>query len=189
MASPPPPYTADPPTSADSINQPAIFSHGTTPLTASSTFTPIDHALGSGERWSPESPYMQVVSPSLVQNAQFPPPPPPSSGGQRNHAERFLGAINLRSRNSPLVQSAIEPQQHHTIQVFEQIDSLPPTARRAVSTSAIGNYTSRPNFSNPIQHTMARAIPPPPPGPPPPPAATSRSQSMNRVSEVDLFVS
>ena len=191
MASPPPPYTADPPSSADSTNQPAIFSHGTTPLTASSTFTPIDHALGSVERWSPESPYMQVASPNLVQNTQFPPPPPPSSGGQRNlassrtHAERFLGAITSRSRNNPLVQSAIEPQQHHTIQVFEQIDSLPPTARRAVSTSAIGNYTSRPNFSHPIQHAMARAIPPPPPGrPPPPPAATSRSQSMNRVSEV-----
>lgn len=181
MASPPPPYTPDPPSSADSTIQPAIFSHGTTPMTASSTFTHVDISR------SPDSPYMQVASPNLVQNTQYPPPPP---GGQRNqsstrnHAERFLGAINLRSRNNPSVQSAIEPQQHHTIQVFEQTDTLPPAARRAVSASAIGTYTSRSNFSNLAQREMVHTIPPPPPGPPPPPTATSRSQSMNRVSEV-----
>ena len=179
MASPPPPYSPDPP-SADATSPAAAASHSATPP---ANLNP-ENAVPSAERWSPDSPYLQVRSPLVATTTQFPPPPPSGQrlrSSSRNHAERILGAMNIRSRNTLPAQSAIEPRPHQTIQVFDQINTPPPAARRAVSANAIATYSSRLPYDSPQPADMIQAVPPPPPGPPP---ATSRSQSMSRATEV-----
>ena len=89
--------------------------------------------------------------------------------------------MNIRSRHTLPAQSAIEARPHQTIQVFDQINTPPPAARRAVSANAIATYSSRLPHESPQPADMTQAVPPPPPGPPPP---TTRSQSMSRATEV-----
>ncbi|KAI4140747.1 MAG: hypothetical protein LQ340_007805, partial [Diploschistes diacapsis] len=148
IASPPPPYTADPahPSPADTTSPATDFSHGTTPSSASTAFSPYV-ALAPNEHWSSNPAYARSGSPAVAQ-AAFPPPPGPSNrtrSSSRNPTERILAAMNLRSRNSAAPpQNAIEMLQYDTAHALERTvrsyaePVAPPAARRAVSTGALG---------------------------------------------------
>ncbi|MCJ1445433.1 MAG: hypothetical protein MMC23_005938 [Stictis urceolatum] len=196
MGSPPPPYTADSnPSSADPASPETDFSHGTTPSSAATTMSPGGATITIGiDRRSPNT-LVQTASP-LMGSAAFP-PPPPASGSRarstsRNHADRLLSAMNLRSRNTTTSPTAMDTLQQNTQQLLnlqtpEQawVDpSRPPAARRAASTGAIGSsYAPRSPLNEPSSALQEYGIslPPPPPGPPP---ATNRSQSLNRPSDI-----
>ena len=192
MVSPPPPYTADPsnPSPADTTSPATDFSHGTTPSSASTVFSPYI-TIPSNNTWSANHAHTQSGSPAVAQ-ATFPPPPPSDNArarsSSRNHTERLLAAMNLRSRNSPAATAnAIETLQQNTMQILDYSGGQraeppsPPAARRAVSTGALGaSYSTRITLED-LPHTeRGFALPPPPPGPPP---ANVRSQSMSRASE------
>lgn len=140
MVSPPPPYspqqpegpsdlpTGNTPSSAEAMSPSTDYSHMSTPLSATTM--------------SPMSPHtdrrtaaLYHASVSPMASTPFPPPPPPVAvrSTSRNTADRLLGAMNLRSRNAPVVQS---PMVETTIPYPEEAGAVdrPPVTRRAAST-------------------------------------------------------
>ncbi|MCJ1290954.1 hypothetical protein MMC34_002496 [Xylographa carneopallida] len=176
-------------------------SHGRTPTSAATTVSP-GMVFPKIERRSPVSLSLQHTgSPLIGQQSAFPPPPTPTGSrfrsSSKNHADRILAAINLKgkSSNSPSM-NAIDTLHHNTAQALTgraellHGNSVPPSARRAASTGAIGFVTSLSRAANhpssPAREEHGLQLPPPPPGPPP--AANTRSQSLCRPSGVPSAV-
>ncbi|MCJ1317607.1 hypothetical protein MMC15_002932 [Xylographa vitiligo] len=211
VASPPPPYSPQRPegsqrnsivlSPSDTMSPSTDSSHGHTPTSAATTVSP-GMVFPKVERRSPVSLSLQQTSSPLIgQQAAFPPPPTPTGSrfrsSSKNHADRILAAINLKgkSSNSPST-SAIDTLHHNTTQALAGRAELlygnpvPPAARRAASTGAIGFGTSLSrsahNSRSPTREEHGLQLPPPPPGPPP--ATSARSQSLCRPSGATLAV-
>ncbi|MCJ1284461.1 hypothetical protein MMC26_003793 [Xylographa opegraphella] len=211
VASPPPPYSPQRPegsqsdsillSPSDTMSPSTDSSHGRTPTSAATTVSP-GIIFPKVERRSPVSMNLQQTSsPSLGQQPAFLPPPTPTSSrfrsSSRSHTDRILAAINLKGKSSnPPSVNAIDTLHHNTAQALAgrtepfQGNPVPPAARRAASTGAIGFGTSLSrsvnNSRSPTGEEYGLQLPPPPPGPPP--TTSARSQSLCRPSGATLAV-
>ncbi|CAJ2505591.1 Uu.00g129850.m01.CDS01 [Anthostomella pinea] len=138
-------------------------------------------------------------SPDPQNNQSF--PPPPGTPGRGPSRERRFGLPSLtRRRERDQTESTVLPDAHpplprarpQTLMIHvppqapeisnADIPIIPPTARRAVSASAIETPTSaRSRSITQSRWGTGMALPPPPPGPPP--SSQSRSQSLNRTTD------
>ncbi|KAI1503474.1 hypothetical protein F5X99DRAFT_105549 [Biscogniauxia marginata] len=175
---PPPPYS--PPRS----QRPAGAVYETPPANTSAARVP----ASSVHRPSPE--------PSSSQNF----PPPPGSTGRGGSRERRFGLSSLtRRRDRDTAESSSPPDirppaplsrpQTLMINIPQAVprceadmSTVPPSARRAASASAIETPTSaRSRSASQSRWEPGMPLPPPPPGPPP--SSQSRSQSLNRTTD------
>ncbi|KAI1100083.1 hypothetical protein F4804DRAFT_58261 [Jackrogersella minutella] len=178
VPAPPPPYS--PPRS----QRPASTVYETPPANISAARVP----ASSVHRPSPEPP----------NNQNF--PPPPGVNGRGPSRERRFGLPSLTRRRDRATPESSPPDPHPptslsqpqplVVQIPTPIHptenncyTAPPSARRAVSASAIDTPTSaRSRSTSQSRWEPGMPLPPPPPGPPPPPTQ-SRSQSLNRTTE------
>ncbi|KAK6581486.1 hypothetical protein PZA11_006177 [Diplocarpon coronariae] len=155
-------------------------------------------SISAASRLSPAHQYRS--SPEPASNPTFPPPPNTRARAASNERASSLFNVSLLSRRtapdiprlSPEIDTdrASDPRRPGPVSLdapwpgeegSQLIESLPPAARRAVSTGAISTPTSSSSHGSSMSRwAPGMPLPPPPPGPPPP---SSRSQSVSRPAD------